>query len=215
MTTQKRKIFSIVLALTLSCSSLWASDEYEEVSYDQLLDRLSRKKSGLQRSNYDPFESLKMHAGIGLITSAQQVEIRDSNTYRYQNGFELNFGIDLFSPHWESEVNIRNFGTTESGSESRNIREYALKVLHKNTLADKTGYRFGAGLGTRLLRLNDDRQGLAINDSTSIFVVSGGLDFYVSPVVSLGLELGTRQALISRTNDKSSIDASFRFDTRF
>lgn len=203
-----------MLCLSLLIGPL-ASAEYEEISYEQLLDRLSKKKAAVQSSHYDPFESIKIHAGVGLITSAQQIQINDGTGYRYQNGFEFNLGIDLFSPQWTSEVNLRNFGTTETDTESRNIREYALKLMYKNSLAENMGYRLGGGLGTRLLRFTNQTKEVSLQESTSVYILAGGVDFYINPVLSLGIEAGTRQALVGNSSDKSSADISLRLDTRF
>lgn len=205
-----------ILSLTTSLPTLvLASDDYEEVSYDDLVNQLASRKRAATSSLNDPFDAIKIHAGIGLITSASSVTVDGGDSYRYFNGFQLSLGIDLFSPNWASEALIRNFGQSGSGSETRSLREFDLKVLYKNKLQNSIGYRFGAGLGTRYLKLSDYSKDISINDTTATSVFFTGIDAYASKHVSFGLEAGLRSAMVTNTSDKNSMDLTFRVDTFF
>lgn len=207
-----KSLFAVLFTLTISSTQvLAANQDYEEVSYDQLLDQLSQKKKQVYHNANDPFDSIMIHAGFGLIGGVNNI----SDGYKYQNGFQLSVGIDLFSPLWATEGVIRNFGTAKSGTESRTIKEFDLKVLHKQKISGQIGYRVGGGLGTRYLKINDDANGVYINDSTPTMLLFGGIDGYVSKNFSLGLELGARNAMVSNTADKNSMDATVRMDTYF
>ena len=173
--------------------------------------QLSQKKKQVYSTVNDPFDSIMIHAGFGLISGVNSI----SDSYKYQNGFQLSLGIDLFSPFWAAEGVIRNFGTARSGTESRTIKEFDLKVLHKQKVSGQIGFRVGAGLGTRYLKLNDDANNVAINDTTPTALFFGGLDGYVSKNFSLGIEVGARNSLVSNTADKNSLDATVRMDTYF
>ena len=102
---QKRLFLSattILFALmALSPTLVLAAGEPQEVSYDDLVNELNRKKSTF-RSNAEasPFDTIKIHAGLGLITSANDISAGSSSGTKYQNGFQLSLGIDLFSPEW-------------------------------------------------------------------------------------------------------------------
>ena len=191
------------------------ADGFEEVTYEDLLTQLSQKKSLLQSNNNSPFDKIMFHAGFGLITSAATVKIDGREQNKYQNGFQISLGVDLFSDVWAAEGVIRNFGTSYSGSETRSLREFDLKVLYRNRLNAESGLRYGAGLGTRYFKITDDASGLAINDATPVTTLFGGMDTYLSKSLSLGVEVGARAAMITRTIDKNSIDVTLRLDTYF
>jgi hypothetical protein len=124
-------------------------------------------------------------------------------------------GIDLFSPEWAAEAALRNFGQANSGSETRSLREFDLKMMNRGALGDKTGYRLGAGLGTRYLKLSDDISGASVNDSTPTALIFGGFDAFASKNLSLGLETGFRTAMVNNTADRGAMDVMIRLDTYF
>lgn len=194
--------------------SLSASEDYEEISYDQLLDRLSKKRTTIMSSNDSTFDSIKLHAGFGLLTSVASIQTSGSDV-KMQNGFDLTLGIDLFSPNWTSEFAIRNFGTTENGSESRSLREFALKTFYRKGVNQKIAWKIGGGFGSRTLRVTDAPRNVYINETTPSLIGFGGIETFLSPKLSLGFELGARTALSSRAADQGSIDGAVRIDTHF
>lgn len=204
----------LVLVVTPSFSR--AAGDVEELSYDDLVNQLQQKRKKVERTTADhPLDHLQIHAGVGLASSLNRLEIPGSRGDRSLNGFQISVGIDLFSPDWASEFVLRNFGTSDRGSESRSLREMDLRVLYRNPLSNQLGYRVGAGLGTRYLRFNDPRLNISYSEETPCFVAFGGFESYLSKQVSLGLEMGARTALIDRTIDRSSLDLMVRLDTYF
>lgn len=209
--------FTLLLAFTLACPTLvLAAGEVEEVSYEDLVNQLNRKKQSIKQSSaHDPFDALKIHAGLGLITSANQVSTTSGGGTRYQNGFQLSVGIDLFSPEWAAEAALRNFGQANSGSETRSLREFDLKMMNRGPLSSGIGYRLGAGLGTRYLKIEDGAQNISVNDSTATGIIFGGFEAFASKSMSLGIETGFRTALMNNTADKGALDMMIRLDTYF
>jgi hypothetical protein len=206
---------ALLAFLMLSSTLVRAADDYQEVSYDDLVNQLSSKKKSVVRDASDPFDSIKIHTGFGLITSAANMSAGGSSSYRYMTGFQLSAGIDLFSPKWLAEGTLRNFGTSTSGSESRSMREYDLKALYKDTLTGRVGYRLGAGIGTRTLRLSDSSKNYSVNDTTPVSVFVGGIDIGVSQLFSFGIEAGLRTAMVTTTADKNSGDLTVHMDASF
>lgn len=187
----------------------------EEVSYDDLVNQLSsRKKATVQDAN-DPFDTIKIHTGFGLISTAANMSAGGSSSYRYMNGFQLSAGIDLFSPNWMAEGVLRNFGQSSSGTEDRSMREYDLKALYRNKLADSLSYRLGGGIGTRTLKLSDNAKNFAVNDITPLTVLVGGIDVQVSQYIGFGVEAGLRTAMVTSTADKNSGDLTLHMDASF
>ncbi len=214
---QTSLLLTLSLALLFALSPKVQADEYEEVTYDDLVSQIGRSKSQLtnrQETTAD-FESLQIHAGFGLVTTATTINYQGANNLKYQNGFQLSMGIDLFSSNWATEGVIRNFGQVTSGTETRSLRELDLKIVFRSTPERRLGLRAGAGMGTRYFKLTDDFNGVVINDTTPTAVAFAGFDIYASQNMSFGIETGIRSAMVASTTDKNSVDATFRLDTFF
>lgn len=216
MKTQNLKnTWILFLFIALLAPTLVRAADYEEVSYDDLVNQLSTRKQATVQDANDPFDTIKIHTGFGLISTAANMSANGSSSYRYMSGFQLSAGIDLFSPNWMAEGVLRNFGQSSAGTEERSMREYDLKVLYRNQLASSVGYRLGGGIGTRTLKLSDSATNYSVNDTTPITVLVGGIDVMASQYVSFGIEAGLRTAMVTSTADKSSGDLTLHVDASF
>ncbi len=133
-------------------------------------------------------------------------------------GFDLHFGIDLFSPHWVAEAGFRSFGAEKMASNySASLQEYELRIVHKSDLQKKLQLRAGAGMSALLLKTMDSRDGRYSEslDEAPGWVALIGLDKVVTPKLSLGPELSFRSPLVHDTATRTSLDASLRLDFHF
>lgn len=205
-----------LISILASSTFVWAAADYEEVSYDDLLNQINKRKSHVIQNANDPLDQMRLHAGFGLITSANNINTGGGrDTLKYQNGFQLSLGIDLFSPNWIAETSLRNFGQAHSGTETRSLREFDLKLMRRDLFSDTVGYRAGAGLGNRYLKVDDGANEISIDDNTPTALLFGGLDAYIKKNFSIGLETGLRTSMVNQTADKSSLDLTVRLDTSF
>ena len=214
----KLRIFTILsfLGFALTATLVQAANpEFEEVSYDDLVNQINLKKSSISENSHDPLDELKIHAGFGLISSANSVSIQGKNTFKYQNGFQISLGIDLFSNNWAAETALRNFGQAGSGSETRTLREFDLKLTRRDFLSSSLSCRLGAGIGNRFLKIEDSSQNISVNDNTPTALFFGGFDTPLSKNLSLGIEAGLRSSMINQTADKNSGDITIRMDSYF
>jgi hypothetical protein len=206
---------TLFVSILLALSTFVQAADYEEVSYEDLINQINKRKSKVIRSANDPLDQILLHAGFGLISAAHNVKTGGSDNLRHQNGFQLTLGIDLFSPSWGAETALRNFGQTRSGTEIRSLREFDLKVMNRNMISSSAGYRLGAGIGNRYFKLDDDTNNLSINDNTPTAVFFTGIDAYMQKNFSVGVEGGLRTSMITRSSDRNSVDITLRLDTYF
>jgi hypothetical protein len=214
----KKILLFILIALTtnLSGTTKVHAAEYEEVTYEDLVNRLNKKKVSIENSSgHHPMDDILIHAGAGLVTSVTSIKINDQNFTRQQNGFQLSMGIDLFSDQWAAEGTILNFGTENSGSETRSLHEVQMKVIYRNKMNAQMGVRVGGGFSTRTLKISDPVAGLYINDTTPAWAGSLGLDSYLTKSFSIGADLSLKSAMIATTTDKSSVDFTIRLNSYF
>jgi hypothetical protein len=214
LTVSSLTLFSWILILLIFLSPKVQAESVTEVTYEDLVQQLSQKKARAIRNQSDMRDDLKIHAGFGLLGSMNTVNSGNGqNEIKYQNGFQISMGIDLLSPLWASEVTLRNFGISRSGSESRSLREFDLKFLHRDLMSKNTGFRLGGGLGTRYFKLQDKE--VDINESTPTALIFGGLDVFASQNFSVGLETGFRSAMVNTSADKGGFDLTLRMDAYF
>lgn len=183
-------------------------DGSEELSYDDLINQLSARKKHLQtRSVADPFDEVKVHAGMGLVNSFSTFQLAGHNVSRYQNGLQLAIGVDLFSDRWAAEAAYRNFGITTVGPEEHRLRELDLKFAYRQRFPEGPwGYRLQGGLAQRQLRLTDPTLGYDIDDTTPGLLIGMGLGLQMSPMMSMGFDFTGRAPVIGRTADKGALD---------
>lgn len=187
--------------------------DYEEVSYDDLLNELNAKKKNLVKTQTSSFDDVRLHAGIGYVNSFMNIATNKQNFNRHASGIQLSMGMDLFSPNWFAEGVFRNYGVTDSGSEELTMREVDLKIGHSNALESIWNYSVSAGLSNRFMKFQDPSRNIDVNDTTPSLVVSTGFHAQVHKNLSLGAEVSARNAVISRTADKNSFDFAFRLNT--
>lgn len=205
----------ILMAPTLvqATTSSLTNKEYEEVSYDDLLNELSAKKRNFTAVKHSSFDDVRLHTGIGYSNSLTNINAQNQNLTRFATGIQLSVGMDLFSPNWYSEGVFRNYGLTTLGTEEMSLREIDLKVGYTNNLEGIWSYSLSTGLSNRFLRFSDPSQNIDIDDTTPSLAISSGFIAQIHKNVSLGAELSARSAIINRTSDKSSLDFALRLNT--
>lgn len=190
-----------------------SSSDYEEVSYDDLLNELSAKKESLKQDQNSSFDTIRLHAGIGYVNSFTNIAAQKQNFNRHANGIQLSLGMDLFSPNWYSEGIFRNYGLTSSGSEEFTLREFDLKVGYTNSLEKNWSFHVSSGLSNRFLQFKNPEKNIDVDSTTPSLVVSTGFSAQVHRNLSLGAEVSAHNAVIGRTADKNSFDFAFRINT--
>jgi hypothetical protein len=209
------KLFKFVLAsslLTLMPTLVQAasSSDYEEVSYDDLVQELSTKSKVATEA---PSVGVpKLSAGIGYANTFTNIAANNKSYNRYANGIQLSLGSELFSPEYYTEGIFKNYGSPNSG-EDFSIRELDLNLGYKNTLQGIWKYTVSTGISNRFLKFEDPDNSVNVDDTTPAFMVSTGFMAQVHKRLSFGGEVSLRQSMISKTADKNSVDFAFRITT--
>lgn len=190
-----------------------SSSDYEEVSYDDLLNELSAKKSTLAKKQSSSLDDVRLHAGIGYANSFSNIAAQKQNFNRHVSGIQLSLGMDLFSPNWYSEGIFRNYGLTSSGNEELTLREFDLKIGYTNKLESIWNYTISSGLSNRFMSFSDPTRNIDVDSTTPSLVVSTGFVAQVHRNLSLGAEVSARTAMVNDTADKNSFDFAFRLNT--
>ena len=187
-------------------------------SFDDIVRELSSDQVSAQsRTQVNPqrqgIESVRIHAGVGLINSRIRLDSPESRTKgKTLNGFEAYMGIDLFSQHWIAEGAIRSFNPSEYQGSKLSFREFDLRLVYLAPILPAINFRGATGLSARYLDLSSPIEGL--NESqftTPASLFSMGFSSNLTHHLSLGADVAYRVALTSDSIDKGSIDGGVRF----
>jgi hypothetical protein len=222
------KLVLWAMTVPLMAQMAFAQASYEEedvVGYDTILKDLNREaarpietqsRAKIQRPSRDPFENVWIHGGIGLSTMIETINFDDGQSaYANLKGIQASLGIDLFSENWFAEGSARSLdqdGVTNSTQIQ--LKEFDIKIMYKDRFSRHLGFRVGAGLTGRYLRVHRPMME-PVEYTTPSSIGSMGLDLYFSDRFSLGTEISARSALIAETVDRMAFDATFRIDTHF
>lgn len=207
---------SFSLPLFLPPTLVQAADrnsDYEEVSYDDLLNELHAKKNNLTNEQNSSFDEIRLHAGIGYTNCFTNIAAENQNFNRHATGIQLSIGMDLFSQNWYSEGVFKNYGVTSYGNEEMSLREFDLKLGYTDRLESIWSYSISSGLSNRFLRFTDSTRKIDVESTTPSLIVSTGFNAQIHRNLSLGAEISAHSAITSRTSDKSSFDFAFRLTT--
>lgn len=206
-------LFPLMTLPTLVQAADAGKDDYEEVSYDDLVNELNAKKKNIASGQTSSFDDVRLHAGIGYVNGFTNISAANSNFNRHANGIQLSLGMDLFSPNWYSEGVFKNYGVTSSGSEEMTLRELDLKIGYTNKLESIWSYSVSTGLSNRFLQFSDSSKNIHVDDTTPSLIVSTGFAAQVHQRLSIGAEISAHTAMVNKTADKNSFDFAFRLST--
>ncbi|MFP5520014.1 MAG: hypothetical protein ACLGGX_08935 [Bdellovibrionia bacterium] len=212
MNTFKHTLLSLVIApLLLASPSVQAdSSSYEEISYEDLVEKLSAKKSKYVPTTEDPFLGVQIHTGIGFVNSFSYFKINDQVLNRHQNGVQLSLGMDLFSPQWFSEASFRNYGLTETGSEEWTVREFDLRIGYKEQLDGPWGYSLHTGLANRFFDLRDRVKDINESGQTPAMMIGLGVTAKVHRQLQFGFDVINKSPIVGDSADKGSLDLTVK-----
>lgn len=210
---------TLVLCTCLSATSQAQSyyDEEEGWDYDSLIKKLSSPEVS-STSYKDPFEDVKIHAGVGFTNTISTLYYSNGDkTNTAQRGVQVSLGIDLFSKTWLAEGTFRNFGETKYDNSFVSLKEFDLKLIYQTRFAPTWGFRLGGGLAARYLDVNYVGSEGKFSEQYDIpaSVIQTGLMTYLTKGLSLGTDISLRNALIDETPEKTAFDFTLRLDGHF
>lgn len=189
------------------------SSDYEEVSYDDLVNELKQRKQTITRAETSSFDEVRLHAGIGYTNSFTNISANNQNYNRHATGIQLHIGMDLFSENWYSEGVFKNYGVTSYGTEEMTLREVDLKLGYTNKLDSLWNYSISSGLSNRFLHFSDSIRSVDLDNTTPSLIIATGFSAQVHKNFSIGAELTSNMPIVNRTADKNSFDFAFRLTT--
>ncbi|MEK2690638.1 hypothetical protein [Bdellovibrio sp. GT3] len=215
MTKLKTFQFAFVSLFTICSSTMvWAASgsEYKEVSYDDLVNELSQKKSSFEQVKKDA-NGPQSHIGIGYVNGFTNISTEGESFNRRTTGVQLSAGRDLGSRQTYAEAIFRNYGSNDSFNDEFSLRELEGKVGYTNQIEGLWNYSISGGLSARMMKYVNSSKDLHVDETTPAVVVSSGIFAQLSKHISIGVEGSARTALVNKPSDKDSFDFAFRLNT--
>ncbi len=218
----KHILFFIFALSSISSQAATSYDSDESgLGYEAIVGELEKLDAPLPTTTVseDPFELAKIHVGFAMLSSYANFQLASGKGESgLLTGFELSFGIDLFSPEWMALGSIRSYSSEKLGDSIRaKLQEFDLKFLYKNYLSRRVQGVFGLGLSARYLDLKTEvaSQTQTTKYTTPASVISAGFMARMGKQVSVGPEFSYRSAMINETADRNAFDGMLKLDAQF
>jgi hypothetical protein len=208
----------LICALLGASTTVWADeDDASYASYDSIVNQLEMAAEE-PAPVVEDWEEVAIHGGAGLIASYYHLGYSKGGTVIEQagvmKGFQLHFGMNLFSKKARFEGVFRNYNSDSfsfGGGRDYTIdlKEFEFRTIYLSSISDKMKLRIGGGLAARYMSLNSERV------STPAASAMIGLERAITPTVSFGPDLSYRMPIVKDTFDKYSWDASLKLNAMF
>ncbi len=207
-------LFIISFSFTAKADALYAEDSYQEVTYEDLLKEISgQKKQVLRQTSISPLDDVKIHMGLGMMSSITHFSLQAQHYERFQNGMSIALGIDLFSDQWFAESIFKNYGLTTQGFENLTLRELDLLLGYKRNIDSNIGYFVKSGLSNRYLNFSNLTKNISHDENSPHLILSTGLNLNLTPHMGLSFDISGQSALVQSTSLKNAVEFAFRLNT--
>jgi hypothetical protein len=193
-------------------------DEENYTGYDSIVKELSESRTSVDSAGAtDPYDQIRFHAGLSLITSQLSLNLPsslpDTKTLR---GLEARLGIDLFTPHWVAEGAIRTFQPEALGVGEVSLREFDLNVVYHTSPKRSVDFILGGGLAARYLDIRGAySESFTRRNTTPASIFFAGINAHVTKSLGLGILLSYRTPLVNDTADDGAIDGGLTIAALF
>ena len=205
-----------MMFLAFGPTLVWAysgnvDDNYQEVSYDDLVNELNSKKSKVTEKKQLPQQAL--YLGIGYVHSYSQMTLNNMNTSRSQNGLQLSGTMNLDSPNLYAEGIFRNFSGSTLSNENLQVYQFDGRLGYNNELSAPWKYNLFTGFVGRFVDAQNSVKNYSVSEFTPSFTAGAGVINEIHRNLRLGFEVGGRTSILGRNTDRDSVDFSIRLDT--
>ncbi|MCC6278566.1 MAG: hypothetical protein IT289_11690 [Oligoflexia bacterium] len=205
------------MTLILGSSQAWAAPSLDDDLYSP---QISSKKKSSSDDDLSIFDDVRLHAGVAYLTSFQEIPLGPGVRERGGiNGFDLNFGIDLFSQHWIAEGHVMNFPETSLGDSRVSSNGFGLRILYDTAVAEGLTVHGGVGVASRAFNIKSTSK-TPLNRrfdrtfQTGSTVLVGGIDYWPTGQLSFGLEISNHLPMAS-DQDPNSLELAIKLNGHF
>jgi hypothetical protein len=164
--------------------------------------------------DYSIFDEVRLHVGASFLNSLQEIMTSPGSKESVGlRGFDLNFGVDLFSINWIAEGHLINFPETSLGDTRVATNGFELRVLYDSAIREGMTLHGAVGLASRAYSVKTfGRPDTTFSSAASVLAFGG--DYWISGQLSAGLELTTHLPMASG-DDPSSVDLGIKVNGHF
>lgn len=195
----------------VEASAVSASNSYQEVSYEDLVNELNSKQSSTAFKQKAPQQA--MYLGVGYVHTYSQMNFKNATTGRSQNGLQLSTTMNLDSPNLYAEGSFRNFSGSTLANENLQVYQFDARLGYLRDLYAPWKYNLFAGFAGRFIDVHNSEKNYGISEFTPSFAAGFGAIAEIHRNLRLGFEVGGRTSILGRNIDRDSVDFVIRLDT--
>jgi len=210
---KKQKIIITILGVFLGSLVQAATEDYEEMSYNDLVNQLAQKKTVTQITADNQSEK-NYQVRVGFTNSFAKINSSSSRYDISQGGVLIGVATELEQKKWYTEGLFKNFSAIEHPGISASFRELEARLGLQSNTAQKYSMKAFAGANFRFLDITDSNSKKSDSTFTPSMTVGLSGDMMVNPIFSVGTEAIYRSPLASSSDLGSwdfSIYSGFRF----
>lgn len=214
----KLLILSLVSVLTISTNAVAMDGQTK--SYNEIVNDLESKvserntRTEYKINNPSILNQADIHAGVGVVSSRVKVDTGTSKGSSAMNGFYGYVGIDVFNPHWITELSFGSYEDDTFAGGQVSLSELDAKLYYTFALRPKIDLHLGGGLSTRFLSFNSETNGSQKDTSASSLIYIGG-NYFLSKSASIRLETNYKKPMNKTTFDREAVSMGLSLSSFF
>jgi len=199
----------IILFACLSTITAFAADRSYD-SYNDIVDKLSaeRNQSVHTQMQVTVPTRERLELSLGVVNSSTSIEHAGIGSIN-QNGFAFGAAVPMMGNEFYGEGYAQFFNTARNGDASTSLRQFELRISHKEPLSFAI-WNLGLGGSARLLQIESPLGDK--NVRTPAVAVMTGLERRVSERISLAGDLEYLHSLSNGNDDKNSFELLVRMN---
>jgi hypothetical protein len=193
---------------------LKADTGYRELTYEDLVQELSEKKSQVEQYNQRA-QATKSWMSFGFVTGMAGLNLNGQSSTKYQNGFHVGLAKEMGTANTLFDSHVTYFAPQSNGVERRSLMEVAGKFAYRPRISPQAGLRSGLGMALRNWNISNSSQNLQKNDLTPHFLVYTGMEYFPSQTISLGFDASIRTAIDNSNIDRNGVELALKMNSAF
>jgi len=175
------------------------------------VNELNTKKANAEQLQKAPQH--ETHLGVGYVHSFSQMNIKNHNTERSQNGLEISASMNLDSPNLYAESLLRSFSGSTISQEDLQVIQFDGRLGYINTLSAPWKYNLFTGFAGRFINASNSQENYSVNEFTPAFTAGFGAIAEIHKNLRIGFEVDGRTSIFGKNTDRDSVDFAIRLET--
>lgn len=185
----------------------------EELGYDEIVSRLSKKKGVDQVEAPELRPKIKLSAGY--TTSFSNLSFKGQGGLWQHAGLQFTGSMLIPNSSWMGEAAFKNYANSTKGSQEFSARQLDFNIHYRMEGLGNWKPFAGLGLSTRFMRFIDLDRRATVDETSTAFQALGGLALETQEGLSLALVGSGRSPLDGAQLDRGALEVALNLGFLF